>query len=217
MPSNKHSTMFVGLSWVGPSNFFPNLATSFFPWHDSIFLEATLGDQMDASIVTLSACWCLAKPRTSSPSRVRRSAVGFQGVQRCWEIAVYSISKVITAIIVFALLAQDFEAHKYGSFFQALCENLEIQDSQSICVDGRAVICNLRPWVVISSLAAKFCKSLNLYAPQHLYMGKEEFALGDLQGHTCVTLLNNLSSRVHAPWILTVFSLCPHIEPGYPS
>lgn len=37
-------------------------------------------------------------------------------------------------------------------------------------------------------------------------MGKEEFGLGDLQGHTCVTLPNNLSSRAYAPSIIPIFA-----------
>lgn len=39
---------FDGLHWVGPCNFFSNLAPSSFPWHDFIsFPEATLADQID--------------------------------------------------------------------------------------------------------------------------------------------------------------------------
>lgn len=38
---------FDGLHWVGPCNFFSNLATSFSSWHDLIsFPEAALADQI---------------------------------------------------------------------------------------------------------------------------------------------------------------------------
>lgn len=46
---------------------------------------------------------------------------------------------MIFTITVFAL-AQDLGVHKYASLFQAICENLKIQDEQSVCVDNRAVI-----------------------------------------------------------------------------